>query len=200
MIFINNLCQNGCGKVATHTAKNGKHTCTVRPAGCAIVLAKMKATTLARYGVENASSLHSVKQLRKAQALAVYGVDNVSKSTVVKQVISQKQIDYWKGVYAGKDFTIGGLSREQYSRRATQYATTQYSRNKDTIDPEGKRSKHWHVDHIYSVTDGFLNDVPIDIISNISNLRLISANANYIKHDKSEKTLAQLYKDQVATA
>jgi hypothetical protein len=41
------------------------------------------------------------------------------------------------------------------------------------LDPENKQGKYWHVDHIYSVTDGFLNNVPINVISDISSLRLI---------------------------
>jgi len=51
------------------------------------------------------------------------------------------------------------------------------------------------VDHIYSITDGFINNVPVNVISDISNLRLIRDTENYKKHKKSEKTLDELYED-----
>ena len=155
----------------------------------------MRSTTMDRYGVENASSLEAIKQIRREKALAKYGVDNVSKAEPIRKILAEQRSEYWAEVYKTKKFTIDGMSRDQYSRRCHQYAETQYYRHQQQIDPEGKRSKHWHVDHIYSVTDGFLNDVPVNVVSDISNLRLISDKDNYIKHKKSEKTLEQLYED-----
>ena len=156
---------------------------------------KMRATTVEKYGVENASSLEFVKQIRRKKALAKYGVDNVSKADSIKKILAEQRSEYWAEVYKTKKFTADGLTRYQYGRRCHQYAETQYHRHQQQIDPEGKRSKHWHVDHIYSVTDGFLNDVPVNVISDISNLRLISDTDNYAKHKKSEKNLDQLYED-----
>jgi len=196
MIFISqNFCHYGCGQKAIHQTKKGTYVCAYRPAGCSSILAKMRSTTMERYGVENASSLESVKCIRREKAFEKYGVDNVSKAESVKKVLSEQRSDYWAEVYKNKKFTVDGLTRNQYSRRCHQYAETQYYRHQQLIDPDNKRSKHWHVDHIYSVTDGFLNDVPINVVSDISNLRLISDQDNYKKHKKSDKTLDQLYED-----
>ena len=201
MIFsFQHFCHYGCGQKATNQTKNGKHTCSKRPAGCPAILAKMRSTTMARYGVENASSLESIKQIRREKALAKYGVDNVSKADSVRKLLADQRSEYWAEVYKTKEFTTEGLTRDQYSRRCHQYAETQYYRHQQQIDPDGKRSKHWHVDHIFSVTDGFLNDVPINVISDISNLRLISDTENYAKHKKSEKTLEQLYEDYLRSS
>jgi hypothetical protein len=189
------LCENGCGIPAIRFTKKGKAVCSARPAGCPSVLQKMKDTSLERYGVANPSSAAFVKEIRKQKALNKYGVDNVSKSKSIKSTLSKQRTDYWNEVYANKKYTNDGLTRLQYSHRCQQYANTQHQHHKDLIDPEGKRGKHWHLDHIYSVTDGFLNDVPVNIISDISNLRLISAKDNYKKHKRSEKTLAELYED-----
>ena len=122
-----------------------------------------------------------------------YGVENPSHLPSVIEKLSSMRKLYWQNVYYNKDFTVEGLDRGTYGRRCHQYAETQYQRYKHLIDPESKRGKNWHVDHVYSVTDGFLNDVPINIISDISNLRLITDKENYIKHKKSEKTLVELY-------
>ena len=187
------LCENGCGITATKFTKKGKAVCSARPAGCPSVLQKMKDTSLERYGVANASSADFVKDMRRQKALNKYGVDNVSKSESIRSKLSTQRTDYWNDVYSNKKYTNDGLTRLQYSHRCQQYANTQYQRHKDLIDPEGERGKHWHLDHIYSITDGFINDVPVNIISDVSNLRLISDKENYKKHKKSEKTLAELY-------
>jgi hypothetical protein len=211
-------CDNGCGKEATYITKGGKHQCAPHHRSCPAVLqkgfltntqkyggkapasstkvkAKMAATSLERYGVANASSSTIIKEKRKQVMLERYGVENPSYIDEVKEKISEHKTQYWNGVYQGKDFTSDGLTRRQYSHRAHQYVETQYQRYKHTIDPENKRGKHWHLDHIYSVTDGFLNNVPINIISDISNLRLISDQENYKKSKSSHKSLETLYED-----
>jgi len=196
MIFTNQqLCDNGCGRLATYTTKKGKHTCATQPAGCPTVLAKMRSTTMERHGVSNISSSKKTKLKKKKKALEKYGVDNVSKATNIRQLLSDQRSAYWNEIYKTKKFTVDGLTRKQYGARASQYAITQYNRNIDKIDPQHLRCKHWHVDHIYSVTDGFLNDVPVNVISDISNLRLISDTDNYKKHKRSDKTIEQLYED-----
>lgn len=146
-------------------------------------------------GVDNASQLQSIKNKKKEKSLEKYGVDNVSKAAIVKNIIRNKTKDRWDKIYNNKNFSSENLTREQYRRRANQYANTQYNRYISEIDPKKMRSNEWHVDHIYSITDGFLNNVPINIISDITNLRLIRSTDNYKKHQKSEKTLHKLIED-----
>jgi len=187
------LCENGCGRNSIRVTKKGKAVCSDKPARFPAILKKMQATSVERYGTVNASSTQFVKDKRKQKALDKYGVDNVSKAESIKKFLSEQRTKYWNQVYFGKNFTLDGLSRLQYSHRCQQYANTQYQRYKNMLDPECKRGRHWHIDHIYSITDGFLNDVPINVISDVSNLRLISDKNNYKKHKKSEKTLEELY-------
>lgn len=165
------------------------------PANSSEVREKMMATSVERYGVPNASSSTTVKEKRRQVMIERYGVENPSYIDEVREQISNSKKQYWEEVYKGKDFSVDGLTREQYANRAGQYADTQYNKFKHIIDPEGKRGKHWHLDHIYSVTDGFLNEVPINIISDISNLRLISDKENYAKSKSSHKSLTELYED-----
>ena len=146
-------------------------------------------------GVENTSQLQSVKDKKKQNSIDKYGVDNVSKIDEIKQQLSQKRKEFWSRFYKNKEFTINGLTKQQYRRRCQQYLNTQYNQYKHSLDPENKRGKDWHIDHVYSVSDGFLNDVPIHVISDISNLRLISAIENYRKFKTSGKTIEQLYDD-----
>lgn len=212
------LCCHGCGQEASYTTKSGKSQCASHhrkcpavlekgyntniekyggksPASSPIIREKMASTTTDRYGVTNASMSQIIKDKKVQKSTYRYGVDNVSKSQEIKALISSKAKERWRLEYKNKNFSLSGLTRKQYSNRANQYANTQYNRYIETIDPEKKRGKTWHIDHIYSVTDGFLNDVPINIISDISNLRLLDDKSNYAKHKKSEKTLNQLYED-----
>lgn len=51
-----------------------------------------------------------------------------------------------------------------------------------------------HLDHIYSITDGYINNVEPEIIGSIYNLRFIPAMDNQIKKTKSDISLKQLKK------
>jgi len=152
---------------------------------CSMVICRAKSDTT------------QMKKARKKSMLTRYGVENASHIPAVKESISANKTQYWADIYKGKNFTATGLTRTQYRHRVQQYAETQYARHKDTIDPNGIRSKDYHLDHIYSVTDGFIHDVPINIISDISNLRLISVTENLAKNKSSHKTLEALYEDAI---
>lgn len=188
-------CHNGCGQPYTHITKKGKYLCGHRPAHCPLIRERMQETSLKRFGVRNASSCSTVKRKRKDTYLKKYGVENASHIPTSKKKISEKAIALWGERHKQKDFTTEGLSRQQYRHRCQQYADTMYRKYKHILDPESKRSDDWHLDHIYSVDEGFLNDVPVNVLSDITNLRIISDKDNYKKHRKSEKTLTQLYED-----
>jgi hypothetical protein len=51
-----------------------------------------------------------------------------------------------------------------------------------------------HLDHIYSITDGYVNKVEPEIIGSIYNLRFIPAIDNQIKKTKSDISLKKLKK------
>jgi len=190
--FCNNITEMRlCKKCSSRVtfSKQTKEYCRYCSQRCAI----LDMGTL--LGCENTSQLPSVKLKKKQKSLEKYGVDNVSKSPEVKQLISQRKTDYWNKIYENKTYTIDGLTKEQYRHRSQQYADTQYARHKHILDPDNLRSKDCHLDHIYSVSNGFINDVPVNIISDISNLRMIPATENYAKHRSSYKTLRELYED-----
>lgn len=57
----------------------------------------------------------------------------------------------------------------------------------------GKDDDAHHIDHMFSIYDGFMNDVPADIIGNICNLHCIPGSANIKKRNNSWITLKELY-------
>jgi len=56
-----------------------------------------------------------------------------------------------------------------------------------------RRGKKYHLDHIYSVIDGYINNIPIEIISNIYNLRIIGSKENISKSGDSDISKKELY-------
>ncbi len=70
-----------------------------------------------------------------------------------------------------------------------------YNKHYIQINPNKlKRSRHnYHLDHIYSVIDGFKNNVPPEVISNPNNLQMLSEHDNIAKLDRSDQTKQELY-------
>ena len=128
----------------------------------------------------------------KQTALDKYGVDHYTKLDSVKEQKRISSTNFYRKKYP---MEINGRSRKQYQHAVRWLTNTIYKKYKDIIDPAGKRSKEWVVDHIYSLSDGFYNNVPLDIICHPTNLRLIHNSDNSRKRDKSGKTLKQLYED-----
>jgi hypothetical protein len=58
-----------------------------------------------------------------------------------------------------------------------------------------ERGVECHLDHIYSKHEGYLNNVPAEVIGHWTNLRLIPADDNVSKRAASHKTLEELWRD-----
>ena len=56
-----------------------------------------------------------------------------------------------------------------------------------------ERSKDIHLDHIVSITDGWVNKIPADVIGSAINLRLLNGIVNRRKSNKSDMTVEMLY-------
>lgn len=82
-----------------------------------------------------------------------------------------------------------------YKKVNTRYMCRSYKKYKDIINPynlERDRDKY-HVDHIYSISDGFLNSVPPYIISSPVNLQMLWCTDNSSKCGESWMTKEELY-------
>lgn len=67
--------------------------------------------------------------------------------------------------------------------------------NKAAKALRGKRNPNKHLDHVFSIKEGFLSGVRPEVIGHITNLRLLSGEANRRKSHSCGKTLKQLFKD-----
>jgi hypothetical protein len=81
---------------------------------------------------------------------------------------------------------------QEYNRKVRLMTSVTYRKNKKIIDPLDLKSKFYHIDHIYSVSDGFKNNIDPKIISSVYNLRIISMKENLKKGSKSDITIELL--------
>ena len=82
-----------------------------------------------------------------------------------------------------------------YRMNVRQLTNNNYRKYKSVINPfnlQRKRNKY-HLDHIYSIIDGFNNDVPPEIISHPNNLQMLLKYDNLSKNNKSDISLEELY-------
>lgn len=79
-----------------------------------------------------------------------------------------------------------------YSRVVRAITGSNYRQWRSYIDPEGLRGDEVHLDHRLSITDGFCNGVPPEIVAHPANLALVRAQDNLIKGSKSTITLPRL--------
>ena len=83
-------------------------------------------------------------------------------------------------------------------RRACRVLSEKWFREQPfLIDPDPlskpRGITRYHLDHIYSVKDGFINEVPVEIVSHWSNLMLIPYRHNIAKSNTSWRSLDQLH-------
>ena len=69
-----------------------------------------------------------------------------------------------------------------------------YRRYKHIINPHNlpRGRNKFHLDHKFSIYDGFVNNVPPEVISSVSNLQILSEHENISKHKESCLSLNEL--------
>jgi len=139
-------------------------------------------------GVQNVSQLTSVKQKKKKTALLKYGVDNVSKANEIKNKIGIKAKARWAPFWDG----VPHQGKDQYVKKVSYLTDRSYRKYKHILDPEGLRSPQWHLDHLFSKSDGFRYQVDPAVVSHPANLRIISGSANSSKNFRSDISLQVL--------
>lgn len=84
---------------------------------------------------------------------------------------------------------------ERYSKIVRYRSISSFKKHKSLIDPLGlklQNSNKYHIDHMYSIYDGFKNNVDINIISSYINLKVLSKEENLKKGIKSNISLEDL--------
>lgn len=86
-----------------------------------------------------------------------------------------------------------------YKELVTKFTLRSWKKHQSIINPDGlSRGQEYELDHMYSITQGFIDNVPPEIIGNQHNLRLIPKFDNRSKRVKCSITLEELLQRVIA--
>jgi hypothetical protein len=110
----------------------------------------------------------------------------------IKHSLNFSGIGHWNW----KNYSEEALKEiSNYKAHVLQLTEQSYKKYKDIINPlDLNRSRNnYQLDHIYSVMEGFRNNIPAEIIANPNNLQMLLENVNIAKSDRSDISLEELY-------
>lgn len=117
-----------------------------------------------------------------------YGVDNPSKIPAIQQKLSELAIKRYS--------YIDRPALEKYYLEVINITKQSWKSKFKEINPNNlQRSNQLHLDHIYSISEGFKNNIPAEVIGHWTNLRLIPKIENSSKGAKCHKTVEELFED-----
>lgn len=128
-------------------------------------------------------------ETRKKTNLEKYGVENPAKHPAIRKKISEVQI------------ANGATPRHMRSDRALyreavlRYTKESWNDHFDKVNPLRLDRSRYTLDHIYSIQQGFLDNIPSYIIGHWTNLRMISKKENSSKGMRCDKSQEQLFED-----
>lgn len=134
----------------------------------------IKKTKLERYGDENYNNIRkalmiiTTKEYQKELRLR-----NEDKGNWVKE----------------EDMTDFAL----YSKKVWFFTNKNNLNILENIDKRGQRTEDYHLDHKYSIFQGFKDNIPTYIIGNINNLEMINSRVNMSKNIKCSITKEELF-------
>lgn len=142
---------------------------------------KNKQTKLDRYGDENYNNSDKAKQT----CLKKYKVDNVRKSDYFFSLMVQKNKFIDKSLKT--DF-------EKYKREVIKVTNQQNIKTLEHFEKRGhsRNKQSFHLDHRFSIFEGFNNNISPYLIGSIHNLEMIESSKNSSKQGKCSLTIEEL--------
>ena len=150
---------------------------------------KLKAGLGLKYGEDNPSKIESIRKQKRDLFISKYGVENPFQIDVKSRIEKTTKTRIENGDFI-RDEDRKPFSK--YKREVWKY-TNESIVNFDAYWLLERRSKNdHHIDHIYSIKDGFDNGVPAWLIGSIVNLQSLSSSQNLSKNSESWITLEDL--------
>lgn len=190
-------CSYKCSANSNTTREKNKVTC-IKRYGTEFVSQsksfreKVVNTCLEKYGTDNVFKVDEIKNKQMQTVVDKYGVTNVSKHPDILKRINEVHVEQGR---RRPDHLRSDL--EKYRLAVKSITARSYHDYYYVINPDNlPRSRfEYHVDHIYSVEEGFKNNVPPEIIGHYTNLRMMWHLDNCKKNTKCHITLDQLYEN-----
>lgn len=149
-------------------------------------------TTVQKYGVENISQSEDIKKLKEETSLSNHGVTTyfkiLSKDKGVLKRVKETNICSGRWICDSKrtDFNL-------YSELCRKHTRKQNLNELENFQLRGAVERGgYHLDHIFSIAEGFKNNVAPWIIGSLINLRMIPALQNISKNSKSDMSIEDL--------
>jgi hypothetical protein len=137
----------------------------------------VKKNCLEKYGVEYITQTDFYKEKRKDVLLEKYNDENFNNPDKTRKTRIKN------GTQINDEIVDGFIN---YKKIVMNKTLTIYRNNQKIINPQNlKRSKKdYHLDHLFSIKQGFLQNIPIEIISHPCNLQMIHYKDNLKKQDE----------------
>lgn len=158
-------------------------------------------------------SLEIIGNKRKGKKHSKDVIDKISKASIshwkdkqyrklvierVKQTYTDERVQLWRQKMEDSGYFTPINEKdewEQYKQKVWYYtrkndlSKLKNYKNRGRLD---ENDNAYHLDHIYSITDGYINNIKPEIIGSIYNLRFIPAIENQTKKTKSDISIKQL--------
>src|ERR1035437_4897463 len=155
---------------------------------------KSKETCLERYGVNNVSkNMEVINKIQNSLSM----VDPITGETTLEKSMKKREDNCFEkyGVkyffqtdeffeLVGRKKVLDPSDFLEYRKKVNRITEKSFKDNFDILCCVYFRGEEYHLDHIYSVYDGYINSVDPNIIGSISNLQLISKKINLNKSVK----------------
>lgn len=196
-----------CGNYARYRFKTGKLCCQRSSSNCPIVRVEINNKIAQRLRDEiDDQGLSGIqrKALKAAQTkrddIDQFGKNGFDRfSEKLRETIEHSRDDDGRTYQSRSKMSYEEFllkpERDKYYAAVWSMTEQQYREHFTDIKDAKLRGNDYHLDHIYSVAEGFRKNIPVEVIANYTNLRVISATLNCSKQDECHKTLTQLYED-----
>lgn len=126
----------------------------------------------------------------KTATIEKYGVHSTLLLPEVREKQYNTKID--KGLITPHELKS---DRQKYYEEVGRLTKINWINHFDKINPNRLDRSKWNLDHIFSVQEGFKQNVDPAIIAHYTNLRMLEPSKNYSKGMRCDKTLEQLLED-----
>lgn len=153
---------------------------------------KIRQTYVEKYGVSSPNKVASIKEKKRQTWLKKYGYDNPSK---VPSIIMSKIATMQLNGFIKSDEEKG--AQQIYYDKVAEITKKNWIEHFYKINPRKltRSFDEYHLDHVFSIIEGFENDILPEIIGHWTNLRLIPKLENIRKQRRSDKSIEQLIND-----
>lgn len=158
-----------------------------------VIKAKIEATTMLNYGVKNPFESEVIKQKIRNTNMKKLGVPYPmsSKEILAKMIKTNTENGNWYNYEKNADFNL-------YKRVVLRYT----EKNLHLVKDIEKRSYDFHLDHKFSISKGFKENIPPYIIGSHHNLEIISRIDNIRKNFhcsvSSEELFEKVFNDEIS--